>query len=207
MSRHDVWQVARLIAKRHGHLLRQARTEAHMTMVDLCDAVGIDRDPPFISRVEAGTTIPPEPIGELLTAWMYSQDRLQLAQGVTISDEAVVYQIGTPTPPRATHPDTSRQAAISVNRDTARKVHHWIIGALTDHDDGLTHEQLWDLFSSVYTGPAWPEVKATQSGLRTRVSELVRGRVVMDSGRRRAMRSGRQAIVWTLTTNEGNTDG
>ena len=102
--------------------------------------------------------------------------------------------VTTPTPARTGDPDTSHAAAISVNRGTARAIHQWVIEQLTAFSEGLTHEQLWDRYESV----APPLLRSSQSGLRTRVSELVRGGVVRDSGRRAPMRTGRQAIVWEL---------
>lgn len=102
--------------------------------------------------------------------------------------------IETPTPARTTDPETSHAAAISVNRTTARSVHQWVIEQLTAFSEGLTHEELWER----YLTAAPPTLRTSQSGLRTRTSELVRGGVVADSGQRRPMSTGRRAIVWQL---------
>lgn len=196
----DHWAYPRYRATGIGERLRQTRHAAGLALLDVAGLMWetVPLTVSELSRIERGQVIPSPEQGRALTAWMSSQDRLQIAQGIAIPDAAVDHYIATPTPPRGTHPDTSRKAAMSVDRDNARAIHRWIIEQLTDHPDGLTHEQMWTLHF-----PADP--KSSQSGLRTRVSELVRGGVVQDSGRTRTMSTGRQAIVWTLTT-QGGTD-
>lgn len=192
----DPWREARTQAYSIGQLIRRTRTLAGMTQDELGALIGVGA--PFMSRIERGETIPFTHQAVTLSAWIEEQTRLQTSESDATGTPALPPHIVTPTPSRATHPDTSRKAMDSINRDNAWAIHNWIIDALTQHREGMTHEQLWEHCRSVYTGPP-RSVRSSQSGLRTRVSELVRGGVVEDSGRTRTMTTGRQAIVWQLT--------
>ena len=95
---------------------------------------------------------------------------------------------GQHEPPRArnTDPETSHEAAKSLGdlrprqRAVVRVFERW--GQLTDGE--LRH---------LYDGPA-----QSDSGLRTRRSELVALGVLFDTGSRRVTGSGRKSIVWGL---------
>ena len=90
---------------------------------------------------------------------------------------------------RTSDPDTSWDAAKSV-KDLTRKQGDvlWVIryyGSTTDRDLVANHEAQFSF--------AQPQ---SESGIRTRRSELVKLGLVRDSGRRRRLVSGRQAIIW-----------
>lgn len=189
----DPWHFARRIAIARGQQIRRLRTLAGLTQSELADLLQTGLDASVISRIEGGFAIPTGLQAVRLGDWVASQTGLQTSDSDATGVPALSYPIVTPTPPRATHPDTSRRAMDSVNRETAWAIHDWVIEMLTDHPEGATHEQLWMLYVRLR-----PEARTSQSGLRTRVSELVRGGVVRDSGTRRRMSTGRQAIVWEL---------
>ena len=172
------------------------RTLAGMTQTELGELIGLDA--PAMSRIERGETIPFTHRAIALTAWLDEQTRLQTPHSRANAPAALSHPIVTPTPARATHPHTSRKAMDSINRETAWAIHNWIIDTLTDQG-GLTHEQLWNRHQ-LHRGRDHETPKSSQSGLRTRVSELVRGGVIQDSGRTRTMTTGRQAIVWELVS-------
>lgn len=86
-----------------------------------------------------------------------------------------------PVPPCQPHSPTSRAAATALpNADTLRSA---VLDAIKAHG-GLTDEEVQDTL--VMQG-------STQ---RPRRIELVAAGLVVDSGRTRATRSGRQAVVW-----------
>ncbi len=106
---------------------------------------------------------------------------------------AGVVIVKTPTPAHSSHPVTSQKAAASVNYANAQLIHVWLL-QLLDRCGPQTHEEIATLYWADRNAP-----KATSSGLRTRMSELVRGKVVHNSGRTRTMSTGREAIVWERT--------
>ena len=99
-------------------------------------------------------------------------------------------QVRTPSSARLFDPDTSHQAASSVDVFRARALHYEILGILIDECCGLHDEAIRDRLTS---GPH------SESGPRTRRSELVDAGWLVDSGDRALMRSGRRSIVWTIT--------
>jgi len=91
-----------------------------------------------------------------------------------------------PRPPFQAHSDTSAAAAASVRPDQnrlQRVVYEALVGS---EAGGMTDEEL-----QAHTGLG----PSTQ---RPRRVELVAAGDVVDSGRRRKTRSGRQAVVWIL---------
>ena len=90
---------------------------------------------------------------------------------------------------RTTDPATSHQAAASVAslHNTQRAVYQ-----LLALDGPATDEELLYLWHDRMAAPISP------SGLRTRRSELVDMGYVKDTGCRRRLESGRNAIVWGL---------
>ncbi len=196
----DPWRTARRDACRLGQNIRRIRTLAGMKQSELAEMIGVDG--PQMSRIERGESIPSGRQALSLMAWIDDQTRLQTPHSDATAVPALSPHVATPTPPRATHPVTSRRAMDSVTLETAWAIHRWIIERLTPALDGLTHEQLWRLWlDSRLEDPAGTP-RSSQSGLRTRVSELVRGGVVQDSGRTRTMTTGRQAIVWELADHQ-----
>ena len=201
----DPWRAARRDAYRLGRNIRRIRTLAGMKQSELAEMIGLDG--PQMSRIERGESIPYGHQALSLTAWIDDQTRLQTPYSDATAVPALPPRVATPTPPRATHPVTSRRAVDSVDRETAWAIHRWIIEQLETQctggyvTPGMTHEQFWNLHRARFGDPP----PSSQSGLRTRVSELVRGGVIQDSGRTRTMTTGRQAIVWELVDHPTNT--
>jgi len=87
---------------------------------------------------------------------------------------------------RTTDPKTSHDAAESVHDVTATQ--DYVLRALRKP---RTDVELLEAYRNFKRAP-----RASESGLRTRRSELVRQGLVRDSGRRVVLESGRAAIVW-----------
>jgi hypothetical protein len=87
---------------------------------------------------------------------------------------------------RKSDPTTSFEAAASVNDIT--KTQEFILMMLENH--AMTDVALVGYFKAV------PGPKASESGIRSRRSELVAAGLVIDSGERVKLASGRKAIVW-----------
>lgn len=95
-----------------------------------------------------------------------------------------------PTPARAharwSHPGTSFAAAASVKN--LRRSQQAILNLLRKHGPA-THVELIDLAKR-------EGLRMSESGIRSRCAELVRAGEVFDSGGRKRLPTGRQAIVW-----------
>ena len=87
---------------------------------------------------------------------------------------------------RRTDPKTSHDAADGVRDVTATQ--DYVLRALRRP---RTDVELVEAYRNFKRAP-----RASESGLRTRRSELVRRGLVRDSGRRIVLESGRAAIVW-----------
>lgn len=102
--------------------------------------------------------------------------------------------------PRARHtdPETSHAAASSAKAKAAQ-CRSQVVRVFQDLPEGLTLADVVHrhrVKARALTG--W--IDFSDSGVRTRVSELVRSGEVVDSGLRRLTSSGRKAIVWKLRT-------
>lgn len=91
---------------------------------------------------------------------------------------------------RATAAKTSQKAAASVQRMTRKRQD---VMATFRRFGALTDEQLVSVYASMDD-----VTDQSESGLRTRRSELVRMGLLTDTGQTRPIRSGRQAILWGL---------
>ena len=87
---------------------------------------------------------------------------------------------------RNTDPLTSHLAGASVGDVT--KTQEYILRALRR---SRTDVELVEAYNSLKTAP-----RASESGIRSRRAELVRKGLVVDTGRRVRLDSGRYAIVW-----------
>lgn len=87
---------------------------------------------------------------------------------------------------RNTDPITSHLAAESVRDVTATQ--EYVLKALRK---ARTDVELVEAYNSLKTAP-----RASESGIRSRRAELVRKGMVVDTGRRVRLDSGRYAIVW-----------
>lgn len=100
---------------------------------------------------------------------------------------------------RGTDPATSHAAAASITEDDLRASQRAVLAVLRRYGPGdfATITKAYD--TARYFDPdAHPN--QSDSGLRTRVAELVDARLVCDSGERVTLPSGRQAIVWAATS-------
>ena len=92
-------------------------------------------------------------------------------------------------------PETSFEAADSVTRITEKqeailRVFKGVLSEATDEELIASYreeQQNWGL-----------RVNQSDSGIRSRRSELVRLGLIIDSGKRETLSSGRKAIVWRL---------
>lgn len=94
---------------------------------------------------------------------------------------------------RRTDPATSHAAARSVDPASLPHVKRVILSLLA-LEGGKTDEELAYLWHERIADPI------SGSGLRTRRAELVDAGLVRDSGTRRAIASGRSAIVWEVAS-------
>lgn len=92
---------------------------------------------------------------------------------------------------RLTDPQTSHDAADSVKNitDTQRAILMILTWPKTD-------EELVDAFYQMADSNGWKQ--ASPSGIRSRRAELVSQGLVVDSGERAKLSSGRSAIVWKV---------
>lgn len=104
-----------------------------------------------------------------------------------------------PSTPRArdSDPDTSHQAAASVTNVTAGQMA--ILWLFTTWGQPMTDVELLEHYRLAHKrwGSTFP--RQSDSGVRTRRSELVRAGVLVDSGLIDVLPSGRSAIRWMLT--------
>lgn len=91
---------------------------------------------------------------------------------------------------RHTDPQTSHDAAASVTNLTETKLHILQILSLGDRTD----EELILKYTIWGANNGWKYV--SESGIRSRRAELVKAGLIVDSGKRKTLTSGRDAIVW-----------
>lgn len=114
-------------------------------------------------------------------------------------EEMIRTKIDPDTPPaaRTTDPGTSHAAAASATTGRA-KCRAQVLECFRDAYDGLTLAEL------VHRHNARADVGRfapfSDSGIRTRAAELADDKVLVDTGVRRRMASGRYGIVWGLST-------
>jgi hypothetical protein len=111
--------------------------------------------------------------------------------GIGVGDDFVIATseevINTPRA-RRSDPETSHAAARSVRNVTANQ--QAVLGVFRERGP-LTDEALVNWYSAESDVP-----RQSPSGIRTRRRELVDKKKVVDTGEKRALSSGRQAIVW-----------
>ena len=93
---------------------------------------------------------------------------------------------------RTSDPDTSTAAALMVD---ATEVQRRVYLIFREHPDGLTDEALVGLYAKQY--PVARSLES-RSSPRKRRSDLARAGILVDSGNRRLLTSGRYGVVWTL---------
>ena len=136
--------------------------------------------------------MPPPPIAERLTYWLEQEAQREHLQAILIPHT------------RSSDPDTSHAAARSVTSETLRDLHRWWLRHLAHiwrHDlDQLTMIGHPIGYSATDEGARLSyNGKTSDSGFRTRRSELRHAGLVEDSGRRYPISTDRLAIAWRLT--------
>ena len=103
---------------------------------------------------------------------------------------------------RNTDPETSREAAESVRRPTAKQNCVLAVLGFIEFRKGISDEHLVMAYNSSFYGGLGDKLQGlsrqSESGIRSRRAELVRKGLIVDSGRRVKTSSGRNAIVWRL---------
>jgi hypothetical protein len=95
---------------------------------------------------------------------------------------------------RPTDPETSKAAAHRV--EDATVVQQRVVTLYRQHPEGLTDEELIALYARTFdTDSRSIESKASP---RKRRSDLTRAGILIDSGARRQLTSGRRGVVWTV---------
>ena len=115
-----------------------------------------------------------------------------------MTDHPTLDFTSSPTPARATDPQTSHDAGRSVKASALPPVRRWLLVHL------LVAPELQGVWACSHEGIARhfanSGLQASSSGLRTRLSELRHAGLVRDSGIKVRMHStGRLAVVWELT--------
>ena len=90
---------------------------------------------------------------------------------------------------RASDPATSKAAAVSAapHAESIRRAVQWALAG----GDARTDESIIDSVRVLFP-------RATESGIRTRRSELVKAGLVVDSGERGQTKTGRESIKWRV---------
>lgn len=197
----DIWQELREQAQRFGVAVLQARLDLDMSQSDVVHQVnrmdpwGPHLDVPTLSRIERGAALPADKVGARLTSW--------LRRNV---DPDILLPLIDPHA-RTSDPSTSHIAADSTNKVKIRELHRWWLGHLDFvwRDPNQINQLNFNseprgYFATdegarrFYDGP-----KVSDSGFRTRRAELRRAGLVVDSGLRFQISTGRHAIAWKLT--------
>jgi len=90
---------------------------------------------------------------------------------------------------RRTDPITSHQAAASIDGERIRLSQHAVLRHFRRHGP-MTDTELIEGYDG--------KIPQTDSGLRTRRSELVKKGLLVDTGRRELLETGRSSKVWGL---------
>ncbi|QEA10828.1 hypothetical protein [Mycobacterium phage Weirdo19] len=106
---------------------------------------------------------------------------------------------GEPTPEaraRTSDPETSHAAAGSLTPDRIRASQQAVLVELGRHRFGLTDHELVEAYTDAAEVGRVP--MQSPSGIRSRRHELVDAGLVVDTGARIKLASGRNAIVWAV---------
>lgn len=98
---------------------------------------------------------------------------------------------------RTTDPETSHLAAASIDESTLRDSQRAVLRVLRNVGVGMTDETLIATYRAAWSRDARGRIpQQSESGIRTRRKELATMGLVVDSGERARLASGRNAIVW-----------
>lgn len=192
----DFWVDIRDDNRWLGQRIREVRTAQMMSQPELIDFINqlgpfTAWDNPALSRIEGGGLIPYPALAEALSSWLI------------LNSEPESLLIGPPSA-RRTDPDTSHAAARSVTSKTLRELHHWWLTHLYNMSlydlDELTVSDIPNGYYTTDEGArTYYHGETSDSGFRTRRSELCHAGLVTDSGLRYPISTGRYAISWELT--------
>lgn len=98
---------------------------------------------------------------------------------------------------RTTDPDTSLAAALAVD---ATEMQQRVYAIHQEHPEGLTDEELLLHYGRRYTLAG--RSQESHMSPRKRRSDLATARILVDSGLRRPLVSGRNGVVWRIATPE-----
>ena len=203
MTTSDPWAECRRISEELGKQVAAERESRGWTLGKTCSVLNQHQqttviDSPSLSRLERGHLMPSAKLAAIL-----------VQNGFAIPSAAPT-PIAVPTPARRSDPSTSRDAAKAVNLANAAGLHRWLLTVLHNTHVNLrrgtlrldvanrrrTHQGLLDFHRrEPPNAVAW----TSDSGLRTRLSELRAAGLVVDTGDRVRLDTGRMAIVWTIT--------
>ncbi len=97
---------------------------------------------------------------------------------------------------RGTDPATSHAAAGSIGGEQLRASQQAVLVELSRHRQGLTDVELVEFYTLAAEIGRVP--KQSPSGIRSRRHELVEAGLVVDTGMRIKLESGRNAVVWAV---------
>jgi hypothetical protein len=98
---------------------------------------------------------------------------------------------------RSTDPGTSHAAARSITAENMKESQRAVLDCF-DRYGPMHDERFLAVYSEVRNSHGWPQ--QSESGLRTRRSELVDSRWMRDTGQTVTLPSNRQSTVWHITT-------
>lgn len=93
---------------------------------------------------------------------------------------------------RTTDPDTSHEAAAATETSEVRRR---VFAIFREHAEGLTDEELLAFYARTFPEGSSLE---SRSSPRKRRSDLARAGLLVDSGMRRTLTSGRRGVVWAI---------
>jgi len=103
---------------------------------------------------------------------------------------------------RTTDPITSHQAAASIKKDKVRLSQEAVLRVFKQFG-AMTDQELLKKYAFCIDYCGWLIPQQSESGIRTRRSELVTKGLVVDSGEKSMLPTGRKAIIWKATNDNG----
>lgn len=193
MSEAGWWDTARQLAMFRGQVVKGTREAAGWSQQYLADRFGTTKAD--ICRIENGCQIPSQSLARELAEWV-----LQRQQSAAMGSGGVRVP-RTPSPARTSDPDTSHQAADSVNVFRAHKLQiaqlRWWQHC-ADNAVDLKYPRT-DEGAQKFGKQQHREFEVRDSGFRTRRKSLVDAGLMQDSGDEAKLTSGRMAVVWEIT--------
>jgi hypothetical protein len=101
---------------------------------------------------------------------------------------------------RTSDPETSREAALSIDDAKITKIQKEILSLYRTRGPMIDEQLVVEFYNLQYSKQLREEEPnySSDSGLRTRRSDLVKLGMVVDTGERGTTRSGRSAVIWRI---------